>query len=60
MARLPNEQAALEFLTSIGSTLAPRFIAGDATAGVLVAEDLCTEMPKNLPFHVKPPERMSG
>jgi hypothetical protein len=40
-ARLRNERAALEFLTSIGSALAPRFIAGDA-AGILVTEDLGT------------------
>jgi hypothetical protein len=40
VARLHNERAALEFLDSIGSTLAPRFIAGDATTGVLVTEDL--------------------
>ena len=39
-ARLHNEQAALEFLNSIGSALAPRFIAGDATAGILITEDL--------------------
>ncbi len=40
LARLRNEQAALTFLGSIGSTLAPRFIAGDTTAGILVTEDL--------------------
>jgi hypothetical protein len=40
VARLLNERAALEFLGSIGSTLVPRFIAGDAAAGVLVTEDL--------------------
>jgi len=34
--RLHNEQAALEFLSSIGSTLAPRFIVGDASAGILI------------------------
>ncbi len=38
--RLHNEQAALEFLSSIGSTLAPRFIVGDASAGILITEDL--------------------
>ena len=42
LARLRNEQAALTFLSAIGSTLAPRFIAGDATAGLLVIEDLGT------------------
>jgi hypothetical protein len=41
-ARLHNERAALEFLTSLGSALAPRVIAGDAAAGLLVAEDLGT------------------
>ena len=40
VAWLRNEQAALEFLRSIGSTLAPRCIAGDAATGVLVTEDL--------------------
>jgi hypothetical protein len=40
--RLRNEHAALEFLSAIGSTLAPRFIAGDVTAGILVTEDLGT------------------
>ncbi len=39
-ARLLNEQAALEFLAAIGSAVAPRFIVGDAAAGVLVSEDL--------------------
>jgi hypothetical protein len=43
LARLRNEHAAPEFLSSIGSTLAPRFIAGDATAGLLVTEDLGTD-----------------
>src|SRR5437763_2997695 len=43
LARLRNEHAALEFLRSIGSTLAPRFIAGDASAGLLVTEDLGTD-----------------
>jgi hypothetical protein len=42
VARLCNEQAALEFLRSIGSALAPRFIASDAAAGILIAEDLGT------------------
>ncbi|HKO23730.1 MAG TPA: hypothetical protein VJY65_03210, partial [Chloroflexota bacterium] len=42
LARLRNEHAALEFLSSINSTLAPRFIAGDASAGLLVTEDLGT------------------
>jgi hypothetical protein len=42
LARLRNEQAALEFLNAIGSTLAPRFIAGNATVGLLVTEDLGT------------------
>lgn len=40
LARLRNEQAALQFLSAIGSTLAPRFIAGNASAGLLVTEDL--------------------
>lgn len=38
--RIQNERAALEFLTSIGSTVAPRIIAGDAASGILIAEDL--------------------
>ena len=42
VARLRNEQAALEFLRAIGSDLAPRCIAGDAGAGFLVSEDLGT------------------
>ncbi len=42
VARLLDEQAALEFLRSLGSTLVPRFIAGDAATGVLVTEDLGT------------------
>ncbi len=42
LARLRNEQAALAFLNSIGSTLAPGIVAGDAAAGVLVTEDLGT------------------
>jgi hypothetical protein len=40
LARLDNERAALEFLSSIGNALAPRFYAGGAAAGVLVSEDL--------------------
>ncbi|MGI8968760.1 MAG: hypothetical protein ACR2GA_06625 [Chloroflexota bacterium] len=42
LARLYNEQAALEFLNSIGSTLAPHFIASDAATGSLITEDLGT------------------
>jgi hypothetical protein len=42
-ARVHNEHAALLFLRAVGSTLAPRFIAGDATAGILITEDLGTE-----------------
>ncbi|MBV9282810.1 MAG: hypothetical protein JOZ41_22265, partial [Chloroflexi bacterium] len=38
--RMHNEQAALELLGSIGSSLAPRFIAGDASAGLVITEDL--------------------
>ena len=37
---LRNERAALEFLNGIGSTAAPRFIAGDDAAGIVVMEDL--------------------
>jgi hypothetical protein len=40
LARLDNERAALELLGAIESPLAPRFIAGGAGAGFLVAEDL--------------------
>ncbi len=40
LARLRNEHAALEFLSALASTLAPRFIAGDAIAGLLVSDDL--------------------
>jgi len=43
LARLRNEHAALEFLSALGSILAPRFIAGDTTAGLLVTEDLGTD-----------------
>ncbi|NYH91949.1 phosphotransferase [Actinopolymorpha rutila] len=39
-AYLRTEHAALRFLTSIGSTAAPRFVAADADAGLLVMEDL--------------------
>jgi len=39
-AGLDNEQAALEYLTQIGSSLAPRFLAGGSSAGFLVTEDL--------------------
>ena len=41
VARLHNERAALEFLGTIGSTLAPRFIASDGER-LLVSEDLGT------------------
>ena len=37
-----NEQAALEFLTRIGSAVAPRLLAADNEAGILVMEDLGT------------------
>lgn len=40
LARLRNEHAALELLSALASTLAPRFIAGDAIAGLLVSDDL--------------------
>jgi hypothetical protein len=42
VGRLHNERTALEFLASIGSTLAPGYVAGDTTAGILVTEDLGT------------------
>ncbi len=35
-----NEQAALAYLAGIGSSLAPRFLAGGSAAGFLVMEDL--------------------
>src|SRR6185312_7902414 len=35
LGRLRNEHAALVFLSAVGNTLAPRFIAGDAMAGIL-------------------------
>jgi tRNA A-37 threonylcarbamoyl transferase component Bud32 len=38
--RLQNERAALEFLGSIGSAAAPRLLAADDEAGILVMEDL--------------------
>jgi hypothetical protein len=38
--RFDHEQAALEFLTSIGSTAGPRLLAADNEAGILVIEDL--------------------
>lgn len=37
---LHNERAALECLAAIGSSLAPRFLAGGGAAGFLVTEDL--------------------
>lgn len=37
---LRNERAALEFLTAIGNDAAPRYIAGDDAAGVVIMEDL--------------------
>jgi hypothetical protein len=37
-----NEQTALEFLTRIGSAVAPRLLAADNEAGILVMEDLGT------------------
>jgi tRNA A-37 threonylcarbamoyl transferase component Bud32 len=38
--RLHHEQAALEFLTSIGSAAGPRLLTADNEAGILVMEDL--------------------
>ncbi|MBO0779485.1 MAG: hypothetical protein J2P37_11725, partial [Ktedonobacteraceae bacterium] len=38
--RLHHEQAALEFLTLIGSAVGPRLFAADDQAGILVMEDL--------------------
>ncbi len=40
---LHNEQTALEYLSAIGSSLAPRFLAGSSAAGFLVTEDLGTQ-----------------
>lgn len=40
LARLHNEHAALVFLRTVGSSLAPRYIASDATAEMLITEDL--------------------
>lgn len=37
---LRNDRAALQFLTAIGSTAAPRFYAGDDVAGIVLMEDL--------------------
>lgn len=37
---LGREKAALELLAAVGSTLAPRFLAGGAGAGFLASEDL--------------------
>ena len=37
-----NEQAALEFLTRIGSAVGPRLLTADNEAGILVMEDLGT------------------
>jgi len=42
LARLHTERAALEFLTAIGSTVAPRLLAVDDQIGLLVIEDLGT------------------
>jgi len=39
-AVLDSERIALEYLTAIGSMLAPRFFAGGAEAGFLASEDL--------------------
>jgi len=39
-AGLGSERAALEYLSAIGNTLAPRYFAGSAEAGFLVTEDL--------------------
>ena len=41
-ALLDDERAALQHLTEIGSTLAPRYYAGGAEAGFLASEDLGT------------------
>lgn len=40
--RFHNEQAALSFLTGIGSPAGPRLLAADHEAGILVMEDLGT------------------
>jgi|GEM_PF-2458539 len=40
--RLHQEQAALEFLTSLGSGTAPRLLTADHAGGILVMEDLGT------------------
>jgi len=45
LSQVHTERAALEFLTGLGIDLAPRFLAGDDTAGVLVLEDLCQSVP---------------
>ncbi len=37
-----NEQGALEYLTAVGSSLTPRFLAGGSSVGFLVTEDLGT------------------
>ena len=37
---LHSEQAALQYLAAIGSSLAPRFLAGGSAVGFLVTEDL--------------------
>lgn len=42
-AGLHQEQAALEYLTLVGSSLAPRCLAGGAEEGFLVTEDLGTD-----------------
>ena len=39
-AGLYNERAALKYLSSIGSSFAPRYIAGSDAAGFLITEDL--------------------
>jgi len=37
---LRREQAALEYLTTLGSEIAPRYLAGDDAAGFLASDDL--------------------
>src|SRR5215471_7458849 len=40
--RFFHEQAALEFLTSLGSAVGPHLLAADDEAGILIMEDLGT------------------
>ncbi len=45
LSQVDTERAALEFLTGLGVDLAPRLLAGDHAAGVLVLEDLHPRVP---------------